>query len=188
MGKIRDNEQERWRLMADDRYAVSNMGRVFSFRRMGCLRPHVRKDGYRSVSIGGHEILVHRAVAYAFLSVPSTGKTQINHKNGHKDDNRLVNIEWVTPSQNVLHAYRELGVVMDSRRKAKIGAANKGKLALGNHFKAIPIICLETGEEFDCIKSAAMRYGISKSSVAHAVHYGNRSNGKYHFSRIKKGK
>ena len=186
MGRIRDNEQERWRLMADNRYAVSTMGRVFSFRKMGCLLPHARKDGYRSVRIGGREILVHRAVAYAFLDVPTAGKTQINHKNGRKDDNRLVNIEWVTPSQNVLHAYRELGVVVDRSRRDRIGSANKGRFALGNHFKAIPIICLETGEEFDCIKSAAIRYGISKSSVAHAVHCGTRSNGRYHFSRIKR--
>lgn len=48
---------------------------------------------------------VHRLVALAFLPIPSEEYTEVNHKNGIKDDNRLDNLEWCTTSQNQHHAF-----------------------------------------------------------------------------------
>jgi len=50
----------------------------------------------------------HRAIALAFLGPPPEGKSEINHKNGVRDDNRLENLEWVSRSENQLHRYRVL--------------------------------------------------------------------------------
>jgi hypothetical protein len=48
---------------------------------------------------------IHRLVASAFLEPQPTPKHEINHINGIKTDNRPENLEWVTRSENVKHAF-----------------------------------------------------------------------------------
>lgn len=48
---------------------------------------------------------VHRVIASAFLENPDK-LPQVNHKDGNTMNNCVENLEWVTPGQNVRHAYR----------------------------------------------------------------------------------
>lgn len=53
-------------------------------------------------------ILCHKVVALAFLDKPNH-TTEVNHKNGIRNDNRIENLEWVNRSANIKHAYSSLG-------------------------------------------------------------------------------
>ena len=59
--------------------------------------------------------LVHRLVLSAFAPVEEWQELQVNHKDGKKSNNHLSNLEWVTPSQNKVHAYYVLGKGIGSK-------------------------------------------------------------------------
>ncbi|MEO8640964.1 NUMOD4 motif-containing HNH endonuclease [Pseudomonas sp.] len=103
-------------------YEVSSHGHVRSLdrRTTDCIgRPFVRygKQIYMRTEIKGYIAVrlcvdtvhktfkVHRLVAYAFLTPQPSPDHQINHINGVKGDNRVENLEWVSCSENVLHAF-----------------------------------------------------------------------------------
>lgn len=50
---------------------------------------------------------IHRLVAMAFIKNPNN-KSEVNHKNGIRNDNRAENLEWTTHRDNVIHSYNVL--------------------------------------------------------------------------------
>jgi hypothetical protein len=112
--------REQWRSCETPGYEVSNQGRVKSLAKIvpngaggkpmqeRILKPW-KSNGYLYVGLGRNvKETVHRLVAKAFLE-PDERRAHVNHKNGLRNDNRAQNLEWVTPSENHIHAYRVLG-------------------------------------------------------------------------------
>jgi hypothetical protein len=93
----------------EDLYTVSDDGRVFSLRKSRELSPYVScsGDGYRSVHLYRDSRrtvkAVHQLVLEAF--VDACDGRQGNHKNFDKCDNRVENLEWVTPRENIAHMH-----------------------------------------------------------------------------------
>jgi hypothetical protein len=48
-------------------------------------------------------------VAKTFI-ININNKSQINHIDGNKKNNTVKNLEWVTPSENIIHSRKILGV------------------------------------------------------------------------------
>lgn len=65
---------------------------------------HVQLHNKNSVK----SVRVHRMVAMAFLTNPEN-KPAVNHLNGIKSDNKIVNLQWCTHSENEKHSYSVLG-------------------------------------------------------------------------------
>ena len=61
-------------------------------------------DGYKRVVIKGKDFKQHRVIALAFIPNPE-GKPEVNHINGIKNDNSVLNLEWATRKENSIHAY-----------------------------------------------------------------------------------
>lgn len=76
------------------------------------LKQEKTRNGYMRVTlcVGGttKRFLSHRLVAGVFLPNPH-GLPCINHKDGDKQNNDVMNLEWCTISHNNQHAIDELG-------------------------------------------------------------------------------
>jgi len=155
---------ELWKEIPNSDYSVSNLGRVASRKKGGwrVLRPKVHKQGYLNVGLcsGGvlRTFLVHRLVAEAFLGPKPSPKHEINHKSGIKSDERAVNLEWVTPSENRRHCFDVLGQKLPRGRacgRAKVTEADVREIRRRR----------AAGES--CVTIAA-DYGVHKTNV-HAI-------------------
>lgn len=90
---------EIWKLIPDECYEVSSLGRVRSPSGR-ILAPRKHTNGYQRVSLGaGRDRYVHRLVCLAFFGPPPSGN-HADHINGSRDDNRAENLRWVTPEEN----------------------------------------------------------------------------------------
>ena len=94
----------------EDYFRVSNTGSIFSKRTNKYLKLIVSKTGYHifTTKFNGRKsksycFKVHRLVAEAFISNPEN-KPVVNHKDGNKINNKIINLEWATHSENSQHA------------------------------------------------------------------------------------
>lgn len=157
---------EQWKLIEDyPNYEVSNMGRVRNTKTGRILRLVVNEWGYLHVTLCKDgkmkRFLVHRLVATTFIQNPEN-KSQVNHINGIKTDNRVENLEWVTNSENQQHAIR-------TGLRTKSGSPKQ------------KVRCIETGQEFESQHDAARYFGCNSGSIHVSIYKRCGVKGKYHF-------
>jgi len=62
----------------------------------------LEKKGYKSISYKGKRFLVHQLVAKCFLKLEDN-LTLVNHIDGDRENNNIINLEWVNNTINTLH-------------------------------------------------------------------------------------
>lgn len=134
---------EEWRDISgyEGIYQVSSLGRIKSLERdvdknhnnsiehvkAKIRRQHTTKDGYLRVSLckkGIHKwFFVHRLVIQAFVGERPEGKV-VDHINAVRTDNRLVNLRYCTPKENMSNPItkQKLSEVMDvvNKKRSKV--------------------------------------------------------------------
>lgn len=116
-------------------YRIYEDGRVQNIKTNRFLKPGINGHGYLSVvlSLNGrmYSNSIHRLLAQEFISNPEN-KPCVNHIDGNKLNNSLDNLEWVTYSENILHAYR-IGLNEAARKTSKFNGLLTAKLILWTH-------------------------------------------------------
>lgn len=102
-------------------YKISNTGKVKTITRVITMKNGVERT-YKSKYLKGfvnnigylcfdlylngirNNIKAHYLVAYHFVYGYKKG-LWVNHKDGNKLNNKSINLEWITPQQNSIHAF-----------------------------------------------------------------------------------
>lgn len=160
-------EMEEWRPVPgmEDLYIASSLGRVA--RMVG----HASAAGYRHVCVPrklvvlkGHSmgastkhrnhyrVFAHHLVALAFLGAPPEGKTQVNHKDLNRSNNRCTNLEWCNQQENLAH-WRKM--------RPGVATCDKPWKSSVSDWQAIRRLCMSGVPR----KEVAAKFGLTVSGV-----------------------
>ena len=138
----------------ENRYRVSNFGRIYSVKRNTIMKPSMLNGYWRVTLHDGSKTngyYVHRIVAEAFIPNPQN-KPLVNHIDEDRANNLVSNLEWATFSENVNYGSRNAKV---SEAFSKNGISR-------------PVMCVETGIVYNSGKHAKRETGIDDGSINHA--------------------
>ena len=133
------------------RYLVSNYGRVYDTKLEFMKTPRRRKGSYVIHHINTapkhfSKISAHRLVMETFEPIENENEMVVNHKDLNKWNNKLENLEWVTPRENTLHAIKNGAMAKCPTPKHSIAEVEKTCQLLENGL-SYDEICDEMGYE-----------------------------------------
>lgn len=154
-------------------YEISDHGRLLSLsrtvvrpngtlqkRNMHMIVPHDDGKGYLQTTLNLKDrrriVYIHQLVAETFIVNPEN-KPEINHIDGNKKNNDVANLEWVTRSENIQHAFR-LGLkTMKPAFEASLLVSQKA------------CRCVETGKIYVSRSEAERDTGISNGCICDSI-------------------
>ena len=170
---------EIWKTIKDfEDYQVSNLGNVKmtannATRKERILKPLVTNRGYYRVALYKDKkpnfFTIHRLVAIYFIDNPEN-KSQVNHKDGNKENNIVSNLEWMSNKENSDHAYN---------------TGLKSKESLNKAFK-IKSIRIDTDQEQNhySINQAAKDLNLYPANVWNVLKGNFKQSGGYRFEYL----
>lgn len=163
-------------------YKVSNLGKIKSLdkqmmvygfqkepiktiRKGKILKPRITRYGYEKVLLTKNNksknYFVHRLVAISFIENPNN-YNEVNHIDGNKRNNNILNLEWCTHSQNMKHCF-------DNKLRK-----NNAKPMLGLTYENNPLskkvyqydLDMNFIKEWGSIREASESIGVDASNIS----------------------
>lgn len=151
----------------EGRYAVTEDGQIWSYKRKIFLKPSKSKNGYLKVVLCKEAktktFLVHRLVLETYCPVEDMENLQVNHKSEIKTDNSLNNLEWCDAKYNNNYGTRN----------------NRAARANGKTVR-----CVETNEVFYSLAEAERQTGISRQCIGFCCNGKTKTAGGYHWEFV----
>jgi hypothetical protein len=166
-------QNEEWKkILGYDGYTISNHGRLKYIIKKGTIPSFkitlgsLDNDGYqiarlKNIDFDLKRIPIHRLVAKSFLENPNNLPI-VNHKDGDKCNNNVNNLEWVTASENIKHAY-DNNLISGKREIYQLDKNNK-------------II-----KKFDSIVEATISLGIERTAISSCLNKRSKTAGGYYW-------
>lgn len=134
-------------------YTIYEDGRILGVKGT-LLKPGLSGNGYYTVAICYEgvkkSVPIHRLIAESFIPNPEN-KKYVNHINSIRTDNRIENLEWVTPTENAIH------MVENGRCDNTINSIRKRM--------SKPVVDTSTGNTYPSATNAALLLGINKNTL-----------------------
>jgi hypothetical protein len=158
-------------------YEAGSHGNIKSLKyggrdKSGILKKSFDRAGYEIVTLCKNKLhitkTVHRLIATAFFGEHKG--LQVNHKDGNKSNNNVVNLEFVTAKENIRHGIKN-GLIKPNTTEI---AENKRK-----KIAQIDLITSKTIRRFDSAHHAAKSTGINRGNICSCARGECVSAGKY---------
>jgi len=159
-------------------YQVSDRGHIKSLSRWEkglrtkriqekILKSIVSTKGYLQVGLYKNNSMtiyqVHRLVLLTFQGDCPEG-LQVNHIDGNRKNNNLENLEYVTPSENLLHSFNILG-----RKGFGIGSCGESHGSSKLTDQEVKKIRSKYSKETVTRRELAGKYGVSVSTITQII-------------------
>lgn len=149
------------------RYLVYKSGIILDTKYSKSVPFQTNTDGYLTCTLTNvygkrKTVRLHRILGLCFIE-NINNKSEINHKDGNKQNNTIENLEWNTHSENIQHAWN-MGLLQNTpERSSKI--RNQVRHIGKEHFKSKPVVLVNTGEVFESGNIAAKTYNVRQEQL-----------------------
>jgi hypothetical protein len=155
---------EIWKQYNNTQYSVSNLGRLRNDKTATILAGNKNAEGYIKFGMWHGSIVktvvVHRLIAEMFVDNPDN-KPCVNHKDSDRSNNAASNLEWVTTSENITHAYTcGNGKVGEDSVHATLSEANVIEIL---KMVNLGVTTVEISKKFGCSTAAISHIRLNKT-------------------------
>ena len=150
-----------------EHYLIDENGNIFSsYSNRFLSRNNCKSSPYELICLSKNKKeytrSIHRLIAETFILNPKN-KSSVNHKDGNKKNNTILNLEWFTQKENIRHSIDVLKNKPKPNQLSKIGSKNSNSKKVIQRDKNNCFI-----KQWDCYRDVTRKLGIVQSGISRA--------------------